>query len=292
MIHARRLLTALLLGASLTVAAGCGSGDSHGAQSAVANDGTPSVATANAVKGEPAAAVDSSATQPALNDANPVDAAATVATIPAPGATGGEVAVGQPAAAGPDVTSETSPAAGANDPAGALIAAVGTTDVAASTPAPAAGPRVPKLLIPEKSFRHEGDALRVSYDDLDLLKVLNMEPVTPKAPDMFPQWLKDLEGHRIRIRGYMRPGELSEGLPFFVLARDTNACCFGPNTKAYDIIPVIMREGVTTDYIHMQPFDIVGVFHTGVEMDFANPDKVEFLYRIEDAVLIRKTDAR
>ena len=40
-----------------------------------------------------------------------------------------------------------------------------------------------ELLIPEKSFRRERgtDAVRVSYDDIDLLKVLNMEPVPPNA---------------------------------------------------------------------------------------------------------------
>ncbi|MBL8852149.1 MAG: hypothetical protein JNG89_20925, partial [Planctomycetaceae bacterium] len=166
-----------------------------------------------------------------------------------------------------------------------LIAAAGSTDLAIAA---ITGPRETKLLIPEQTFRREGDALRVSYDDLDLLKVLNMEPVVKSAPELFPQWLKDLDGQRIRLRGYMRPGELSENIPFFVLARDTKACCFGPNTKAYDIIPVIMREGVTTEYIHLQPFDIVGVFHIGVEMDFADPEKVEFLYLIDDAVLIHK----
>lgn len=161
---------------------------------------------------------------------------------------------------------------------------------AAAQPAEPAEPRETKLLIPEKTFRTEGPegALRVSYDDLDLLKVLNMEPVTATAPEHFPSWLKDLDGKRIRLRGYMRPDVLAEDLPFFILARDTQACCFGPNTKAYDIIPTIMREGVTTDYIHLQPFDIVGNFHINVEMDLDDPNKVEFLYYIDDAVLVRK----
>jgi hypothetical protein len=86
----------------------------------------------------------------------------------------------------------------------------------------------------------------------------------------------------------MRPGLLAEEIPVFVLARDTQACCFGPNTKAYDIVPVIMREGVTTHYIHLQPFDIVGNFHINVEMDFDDPNKVEYVYFIDDAVLIEK----
>ncbi len=151
-------------------------------------------------------------------------------------------------------------------------------------------PREIKLLVPEKTFKKEGPegAIRVSYDDLDLLKVLNMEPVTAGAPEHFPSWLKDLDGKRIRLRGYMRPDVLAEDLPFFVLARDTQACCFGPNTKPYDIIPTIMREGVTTDYIHLQPFDIVGNFHINIEMDLDDPNKVEFLYYIDDAVVIQK----
>lgn len=154
------------------------------------------------------------------------------------------------------------------------------------------GPRETKLLIPEQTFRKEGPegAIRVSYDDLDLLKVLNMEPVTPDAPDHFPSWLKELDGQRIRLRGYMRPGFLAEDLPGFILARDTQACCFGPNTKAYDIIPTVMREGVTTDYIHLQPFDVVGIFHISVEVEgsLREPNKVEYLYYIDDAVVIRK----
>lgn len=169
----------------------------------------------------------------------------------------------------------------------AELAAIAAQAPAEETPSE---PREMKLLVPENSFKKEGPegAIRVSYDDLDLLKVLNMEPVTPDAPQHFPSWLKDLDGKRIRLRGYMRPDVLAEDLPFFVLARDTQACCFGPNTKPYDIIPTIMREGVTTDYIHLQPFDIVGNFHINVEMDLDDPNKVEFLYYIDDAILIRK----
>ena len=52
----------------------------------------------------------------------------------------------------------------------------------------AAAPRKIEVLIPEKTFRTDGGskALRVSFDDLDLLKVLNMEPVTIDAIDHMP----------------------------------------------------------------------------------------------------------
>jgi len=173
----------------------------------------------------------------------------------------------------------------ARDPEAALLAAA---QVAETLPNLPTQPREIEVLVPENQFREEGPqgAVRVSYNDLDLLKTLNMDPVIADAPDYFPEWLKGLEGQRIRLRGYMRPGPLSKDIPFFVLARDTNACCFGPNTRAYDIIPTLMRQGVTTDYIHLRPFDVVGVFHVNVEMDLDDESKVEFLYFIDDAVVI------
>ena len=151
-------------------------------------------------------------------------------------------------------------------------------------------PREIKLLVPEKEFRTEGpdDAIRLTFEDLDLLKVLNMEPVPKNAPDYFPQWLKDLEGQRIRLRGYMRPDFGSENIRGFILARDTEACCYGPNTKSYHIIPTIMKDGTTTDYIHLRPFDVVGVFRIQVEELTGDDGELEvaFVYVIEDAEVI------
>ncbi|MEX0728958.1 MAG: hypothetical protein WD065_21970, partial [Planctomycetaceae bacterium] len=120
-----------------------------------------------------------------------------------------------------------------------------------------------KVLVPEKEFTVEGpdDALRVSYDDIDLLKVINMEPVTADAPQYFPDWLKNLEGKRVRIRGFMYPEFEPTGLEMFSMARDTQICCFGRDPKVYDVFRVILRDGVTTDYIELKPFEVVGVFH-------------------------------
>ena len=124
-------------------------------------------------------------------------------------------------------------------------------------------PREVKLLIPEKTFRTEGpqDALRVSFDDIDLLKVLNMEPVVETAPQLFPEWLKQLDGKRIRLRGFMYPAFRDTDLKGFVLARDNQICCFGRSPKIYDLVTVLMRKGKMTDYIQGRPFDVVGVVH-------------------------------
>src|SRR5207302_3135581 len=54
-----------------------------------------------------------------------------------------------------------------------------------------------------RTFSVEGPdgAARVNFDDLDLLKLLQMDPVTPDCVDKMPEWLKGLDGRKIRIRG-------------------------------------------------------------------------------------------
>ncbi len=163
----------------------------------------------------------------------------------------------------------------------------GRPPVVALRPGEKPQPREVKLLVPFKDFRKEGpeDAIRVSYDDIDLLKVLNMEPVTPEAPKLMPSWMKELDGKRIRIRGFMYPPHAETGLEHFVLARDNQICCFGRDPKIYDVFGVKLREGVTTDYIQSRPFDVVGVFH--IVPDAIDGDLIR-LYEIDDAVVIEK----
>lgn len=149
-----------------------------------------------------------------------------------------------------------------------------------------AEPRKVEVLIPEKSFRTDNSskALRVSYDDLDLLKVINMEPVTIDAVDVMPAWLKRLSGQRIKIRGFMFPTFEAEGLERFVLARDNQICCFGRDPKVYDLVEVSMKAGKTTNYIPAtRSFDVVG----RLKIQMVESDGKPFgLYFLEDAEVI------
>lgn len=162
-----------------------------------------------------------------------------------------------------------------------------TTETTAATPAPEARPQGIQLLVPHREFKVEGpqNALRVSYDDLDLLKVLNMEPVPEDALKHFPSWLKALDGQRIRLRGFMYPTFQATGIDQFVLARDNQICCFGRNPKVYDLVSVQMRDGVTTDYIQNRPFDVVGTFRIDL---IAEGGKPMGLYWLEDCIVINK----
>ena len=143
-----------------------------------------------------------------------------------------------------------------------------------------------QLLVPQKRFRRErpSEAVRVSYDDIDLLKVLNMEPVPPNAVEHFPEWLKSLDGKLVRIRGFMYPTFVATGLTEFALARDNGICCFVRQPKIYDIMSVQLAEGETTDYIANRPFDVEGVFR--IDPDADQPE-LSRLYRIEQAKVLQ-----
>ncbi len=143
-----------------------------------------------------------------------------------------------------------------------------------------------EVLIKEKSFRTDpkSGALRVSFDDLDLLKVLNMDPVTENAVELMPEWLRGLNGKVIRLRGIMFPTFESEGIERFVLARDSQACCFGPNAKIYHLVEVKMKDGKSTSYIPSNRFfDVIGRFR----IELSGQDGQLFgLYFIDDAEVI------
>ena len=150
----------------------------------------------------------------------------------------------------------------------------------------ATGPRKVKLLVKDRKFRVEGpeNAIRVNYDDLNLLRVLNMEPVPSGAHKMFPDWLKNLDGKRIRIRGFMSPSYKPKGLEFFLMGRDNKACCYPGRAKIYDLFPVKLRDGVTTDYIQNRPFDVVGIFQI---KPWQEDGEWLRMYQIVDAVVVQ-----
>jgi uncharacterized protein YceK len=127
-------------------------------------------------------------------------------------------------------------------------------------------------------------ALRVTFDDFDLMKLLKMDPVTPDCIDKMPDWLKDLSGKTVRVRGFMKPCGVIEGIPEFLFVRSTDLCCFGPKGKVYHLVAVKLKPGLTTDYIELKPFDVEGRFRIEmVELD----GLIFLLYHIDDATIIR-----
>ena len=151
-----------------------------------------------------------------------------------------------------------------------------------------ANPRRVEVLVPHRSFPNDRKtgALRLTYDDLNLFKVLNMDPVTPDAVSWMPEWLTSLNGKRIRIRGFMYPPFMAEDLERFVLLRDNMECCYGPGAKVYDFIEVHMQSGTTTDYIPIsRPFDVVG--RLKIDRQFVG-SSIYALYFLEEAAVLTR----
>ncbi len=141
-----------------------------------------------------------------------------------------------------------------------------------------------RLLVPNKTFSKNKDALIVSYDDLDLIKVLNLKVPEANVMDLLPDWLKKLNGQKVQIRGFMYPAFQEEGLDRFVFCRDTGACCFGPNPVIYYLIDVRMQKGATTNYIQNRPFDVTGTLRIKPGI-IPETGQVYELYHLEDATV-------
>lgn len=141
-----------------------------------------------------------------------------------------------------------------------------------------------RLLVKEKTFKKKGDVTLVSYDDLDLIKVLNLKVPEPNVMELMPDWLKNLNGQKVQIRGFMYPAFQQEGLERFVFCRDTGACCFGPNPVIYYLINVQLKPGTTTHYIENRPFDVTGTLRIKPAI-IPETGLVYELYHLDDAVV-------
>lgn len=143
-----------------------------------------------------------------------------------------------------------------------------------------------RVLVPTKTFStdHETGALKLTFEDLDLQKVLNMDPVTEDAVSWMPEWMKSLDGHMVRIRGYMYPTFDSEGIENFVLLWDNQVMNFGPAVKIYNHILVNMKSGITTNHVPLtKTLDVVGRFE--IEL-LAEKRQIYQLFVIDDASVI------
>lgn len=155
-------------------------------------------------------------------------------------------------------------------------------------PAASTEPRKIELLIKEKTFRPDKKtgALLLTFEDMDMEKVLNMTEITENAEQLMPDWLTGLKGKKVRIRGFMVPTFVAEGIERFVLARDNQACCFGPNPKIDYLAQVDLKPGKTTNYIPATvAFDVVGKFNIEIK---GEQGKLYQMYFIEDAEIIAR----
>ena len=108
-----------------------------------------------------------------------------------------------------------------------------------------------------------GETVEIIFDDIQLPIQADMV----YRPFMLTDRVKELDGRRVRIHGYMLPDSRTKGIKQFVLLKNTE-CKFGPGGQADHLINVLMVDGVTTKY-QDQPITIEGTLKVN---PFAGPD--------------------
>ncbi len=88
---------------------------------------------------------------------------------------------------------------------------------------------------------------------------LDMKKGDPYDPKFLTPRVKQLDGNRIRVRGYIFPPPRQTGLTRFVLVRDNQQCCFGPGAALYDSMIVDMAPDNSIDYT-LTPIVVEGTF--------------------------------
>jgi hypothetical protein len=95
-----------------------------------------------------------------------------------------------------------------------------------------------------------------TFDDLRF----NMTVGEKFNRSMLTKGIEQMNGERIRIRGYILPTPQKHGIQQFVLVRDNQECCFGPGAALYDCILVEMKPGNTADFT-IRPIAVEGKFN-------------------------------
>lgn len=147
----------------------------------------------------------------------------------------------------------------------------GSARSAASPPAtaPSAEPLTPQTPVPAISAPklspagqaasrstpplRSNEVLKISFDDLNC----GMQADIVFRDWMLTERVKELDGQRVRISGYMLPFVKLKGISEFVLLRNTE-CKFGPGGQADHLIQVKLEPGVTTQYT-LNPIEVVGI---------------------------------
>lgn len=138
-----------------------------------------------------------------------------------------------------------------------LLAALATgcdTPGVASAGASPAEPTKVQHAASEKSEK-SNRLLDRSFDDI----IFDIEPDAPFERGMLTEEIEDLNGKRIKIRGYILPTAQKRGIKQFVLVRDNMECCFGPGAALYDCILVEMQPGRSAEF-SIFPVAVTGEF--------------------------------
>ncbi len=140
-------------------------------------------------------------------------------------------------------------AAGAKETPGGTPSGPGGGAAPAASEAPVVAAKVPSAAV------GDGKVREITFDDL----TLPLKKGEPYTPAILPPAVDALQGHVVRIRGYILPSFQQRGITQFVLVRDNMECCFGPGALLHDCVVVRMRPGKSADF-SIRPVAVAGSF--------------------------------
>ncbi len=87
-----------------------------------------------------------------------------------------------------------------------------------------------------------------------------LQPDPEVRGEQIPPSALALDGQRVFLKGYIYPGQKTDGIKTFLLVRDQGDCCFGGNPKVTDRIQVTLVDPLRLTF-RKRLHGVAGVFH-------------------------------
>ncbi len=185
---------------------------------------------------------------------------------------------------------DSQPAEPASESAGDLPSKSGGSEVdsveldssratASEATAEPAAPKPPTRPPADRTPRRPGEAERISFDDLNLGMAADMV----YRPFLLNDRVKELDGQKVSILGYIHAGATGNKVKEFVLLKNTE-CKFGAGGQADHLAMVYLAPGETTKY----QLDAIKVEGKLVVKPYQGPDGNTWsVYDLVDAKVVR-----
>jgi hypothetical protein len=134
-----------------------------------------------------------------------------------------------------------------------------------SVPAPAASATADKAA-PTEITHGDSEYSSVSFDVLAgyFYIIPDLEKPDSAPKDQIPKPIKDYDGKKMAVRGFMVPVTQERGgVKTFLLVRDQSLCCFGRMPRMNEWVSVQMKDNKPTRFIGDQTVTVFGTLHVG-----------------------------
>ena len=94
----------------------------------------------------------------------------------------------------------------------------------------------------------------------------------------FQEDIKQLDGQKVLLKGFMYPEKDTEGIRRFLLVKDSGDCCFGGQPKLTDMVNVVLNKDIPSATLRNGLVSVSGVFRL---KDLRRAGNLSPVYEIE-----------